>query len=181
MCGFSYCSSVYCRSAAVTNSCINHCHDNTCNISCQTVRAAVAPSRAKEVQTGARRVHRPVLGEEECWAPGWALGTSPCLPAFLPSHPSGNNWSEMGPKVLKGLALVLVELEQTQLQGRAGSHQGSWNTQGGQFTAGSFPSGCIHEKILIPFYGETGKVGCCVKLRALKEGLVRWSIFIRTG
>lgn len=146
MCGFSYCSSVYCRSAAVTNSCINHCHDNTCNISCQTVRAAATPSWAKEVQMEVRRVHRP----------GWALGASPCLPAFPPVPLGADQGTSQGlidvkwgEWALQGLALLLgcpssscCWLSWSKHSSKAGldltrAPEPPWNTQGGQFTPGS--------------------------------------------
>lgn len=113
---------------------------------------------------------------------GWALAKSPCLPAFLPV-PLGADQAtyqglidvfvvrvgaqKSGSALGESLQLlVLVELEQTRLQGRGWVSPGLLSPPGTHRVGNSqqqntrlFPSGCVHDKILIPFYGETGEVG----------------------
>lgn len=85
-CVFSYYSSVYCRSAAVTNSCINHCHDNSCNKFCQIVlKRWDSVSSAHEMhRCGWSKCANLFLAVKEAASSGTGvLGKSPSLPAFF--------------------------------------------------------------------------------------------------
>jgi len=86
MCSFSYCSSVCGGSAAVTNSCINHCHDNTCNIYCQIVPRPLQLSRKAEgIRMWVKQAHKPLPSKEGVASGGTGVwGKSASLPAFLP-------------------------------------------------------------------------------------------------